>query len=451
MKASPTKTATTTKGPFWHPDAAERLRLLLPELVLSIVATTCLTVVVGYGEHMDVVTTVVAVGIGQILAQTMLYVCTYLAAKATATLIAWMLIALLLPAYSMLLLSVGVPSVYPNAGFAADMGIILGSILFYLTRTRVTFVLLAVEMIFLTGEISQHTEALALHAIGTAALAAVFVLRSSAMRITMHDLPEQYTDVSGDEAHAPLGTNGQTVTLAAAVAALCLAMSLASTTVFEHWSSVTSSATSSQVESVGSGQAVTSGSSDADAGTSGQGGELDTSGTDGLAPLENEPSTTVGNTGSTQGKPHDTGLRWPLVLLLLLLMAVSPFPIRLLLREHTKRAIRGEKQEADQVAGIYVGIISRLESAGIVRGEAETPREFLARREQALEELTTPVGLGPDAWTTLTDVHERARYAGLNPTEEELETCWNLYDALPRCIRTKMGWQRYLTSAFWKM
>lgn len=451
MKASPNKPTTTNNGSFWHPDAVERLHLLLPELVLSIIATTCLTIVVGYGDDTNAVAAVVVMGIAQILTQALLYVCTYLAAKATATLLAWMLIVLLMVSYDMLLSFIGVSSVYPDAEFAASLGVILGPILFYLTRIRVGFVTLALEMIFLAEEISQQTGALAFHAVGTAALAALFVMRSSATRITMHDPPVQRIGNDNNEGRNSLGASGQIAALATAAAALCLTLSLAGTAIFVRWSAAASTATGSQTESTEDGQTVTTSSPVTDAGVGGQDGELDLGGSDSSVHVENDPSTTVESTNDTQSKPHDTVFHWPLFLLLLLLMAVSPFPIRLLLREHTKRAIQSEKRETDRVAGIYVGIISRLESAGIVRDEAETPREFLARREQDLEELTAPVGLGLTEWTTLTDIHERARYAGLNPTEEELETCWALYDALPICIRTKIGWQRYLTSAFWKM
>lgn len=450
MKASPNKPTTTNNGSFWHPDAAERLHLLLPELVLSIIATTCLTIVVGYGDDTNAMAAVVVMGIAQILTQAMLYVCTYLAAKATATLLAWALIVLLMVSYDMLLLFMGVPGVYPDAEFAASLGVILGPILFYLTRTRVGFVTLALEMIFLAEEISQQTGALAFHAVGTAALAALFVMRSSAARITMHDQPEQRIGNDNNEGRNPLGASRQIAALATAAMALCLALSLAGTAIFVRWSAAASNTTGSQTESAEDEQTVTTSSPVTDAGVGGQGGELDLGGSDSSVHVENDPSTTAAS-GSTQSNPHEAVFRWPLVLLLLLLMAISPFPIRLLLRGHTKRAIQSEKRETERVAGIYVGIISRLESVGIVRDEAETPREFLARREQDLEELTAPAGLDLTTWTTLTDVHERARYAELNPTEEELETCWALYDALPTCIRTKMGWQRYLTSAFWKM
>ena len=74
MKASPNKPTTTNNGSFWHPDAVERLHLLLPELVLSIIATTCLTIVVGYGDDTNAVAAVVVMGIAQILTQALLYV-----------------------------------------------------------------------------------------------------------------------------------------------------------------------------------------------------------------------------------------------------------------------------------------------------------------------------------------------------------------------------------------
>ena len=68
-----------------------------------------------------------------------------------------------------------------------------------------------------------------------------------------------------------------------------------------------------------------------------------------------------------------------------------------------------------------------------------------------LEEFTAPAGIGFDAWTALTDTYEKARYAGLDPTPAELETCWRIYDALPACAREAVGRRAYLIGPFWRM
>lgn len=97
------------------------------------------------------------------------------------------------------------------------------------------------------------------------------------------------------------------------------------------------------------------------------------------------------------------------------------------------------------------GCVSRLGAAGIVRDEAETPWEFLVLNEEELERLTEPAGIGRDEWALLTDAYERARYAGVGPSESELATCLRIYDALPGCTRRMIGWYGYLTDAFWRM
>ena len=92
-----------------------------------------------------------------------------------------------------------------------------------------------------------------------------------------------------------------------------------------------------------------------------------------------------------------------------------------------------------------------MDAVGIARNEAETPYEFLSAHEDELVELTAPAGMGLDEWMVLTDAYEKVRYAGLDPTEAELETCWRLYDALPGCARQALGWHHYLIGAFWNM
>ena len=116
-----------------------------------------------------------------------------------------------------------------------------------------------------------------------------------------------------------------------------------------------------------------------------------------------------------------------------------------------RQSIRHERTGADRVARLYQAIVDRLAVAGVVRDESDTPQEFLVLHGDELTDLTASAGLGNEAWEALTDAYQKARYAGDDPTSQELETSWQLYDALPGCLRRKVGWRRYLLEAFWRL
>ena len=68
-----------TKKPVWQSDASARWLALLPELVLSIVATTCMSVLLCYPDVEDFGLLVVAMLATQVYVQVVLYACTYIA------------------------------------------------------------------------------------------------------------------------------------------------------------------------------------------------------------------------------------------------------------------------------------------------------------------------------------------------------------------------------------
>ena len=72
------KQARALQGPFWHTNARERLRALLPELLVSIVAMTCFTSVMTLGDDAIPVSVVITSGIMQLIVQGILYGFTYL-------------------------------------------------------------------------------------------------------------------------------------------------------------------------------------------------------------------------------------------------------------------------------------------------------------------------------------------------------------------------------------
>jgi len=155
----PTRLARTHASleSLWLPDARERFRALLPELLLFVLAATCMSVFMSYREGASVVTLAVAAALTQIYTQGALYVCTYLMHDDPGVNIAWML---MLPggilASEAILGFTGMASLNDGAlTYACPTSILLGAALFYVTRLRGTFVLLVTELLLLADAVDE--------------------------------------------------------------------------------------------------------------------------------------------------------------------------------------------------------------------------------------------------------------------------------------------------------
>lgn len=437
MMSSRLRKARNKRGPLWRPNARERFRALLPELLLSILAVTCISIVMSYHEGDSVATLVIAASLTQIYVQGTLYTCTYLMEEDPGVNIAWML---MLPGGIMVSEAIlgftGLASLYGNSLiYACPLSILVGTVFFYAARLRWTFIVFAVEMLFyinLADELVAHEASLLfVHIACIFATTALFVMRISATRITMSDDEERAiaeTVSIGEWPSHALGIYGQIAAFVVAVGLFCLTVAFAATPA--AWRGLVANGTGSSEPVETTSPTLT------DSPT-----ETETSQTESAA--ETDSPTVTEPDGAVAGNLPTSLLLLALPVLLVLLHPLKRGAIRFLLQR--------ERQATDRAAKIYLRILSRLDAVGISRNEAETPYEFLSSHEDELVELTAPAGMGLDEWMVLTDTYEKVRYAGLDPTEAELETCWRLYDALPGCARQALGWRRYLIGAFWNM
>ena len=146
MMSGRLRKARNTRGPLWRPDVRERFRALLPELLLSILAVTCISIVMSYHEGDGVATLVIAASLTQIYVQGTLYTCTYLMEEDPGVNIAWML---MLPGgiivSEAILGFTGLTSLYGNSLiYACPLSILVGTVFFYAARLRWTFIVFAV-------------------------------------------------------------------------------------------------------------------------------------------------------------------------------------------------------------------------------------------------------------------------------------------------------------------
>lgn len=436
----PSRTRPAGDRPFWHGDASERMRALLPELLVSIVATGCLSAVTSYTGDAGPMLLLIVLTIVQIFVQGTLYVFTYLGRDERSVLAG----ALLMPMVSTTLIMVvpffGALSIGEELMFGIVISIVMGETLFWLTRTVPGFVLLIVEVIVLSGEVSQVSDMALIHVVGLCALMALYVMRRSATRITrsFDAGARQATDAASKETSPRRNLFVQVALLCVLIAALCAALGLGEAARVGYFAGEGTVATS---------QAAT---------------EVDPEQTDEPAEDSLPASASEAQVDETQmpadeqvhsDAPEQRGssLAAPLLLVVLLAMLAAPLAACLLKRRLTRRSLEREQDLGDRAARIYLAVLGRLKAAGIRRGEDETPRDFLVLYEEELVELTAPASIGIDDWAALTSVYVRARYAGLEPTSDELDTCWRIYDALPACARASLGWRRYFMGAFWHM
>ncbi len=441
--------ASVPKEPFWRSDARARFLAFLPELVLSVVAATCMSILVCFADDPNTGALAVKMALTQVYVQAVLYVFTYLTRDAKKSHAGWVIVAASFYADLMLPLSFSGSS--GSVDYTVSIAIMLGSIQFYLSRPRWGCVLLAVELVSIVASSSIAVELLGVTLIGFGSFLALYVMRGSAKRITMSFYEWENLGRGGDdEAARPLlqRTNAQVAAIGLAAGAICLAVSLVGVAVLGHSfeSSDASSGSAAEVVEEG-GSSENRPDVDADA----VGGTQD----DGAAAMTNDedasPAVGSAREGAGRQEPHGAIPAGLIAVLLLLSLAVLSPLAKLLQRTLARRAIEREPREIDRVAKVYLGIIERLSVAGIVRRDAETPDEFLALHAEELDELTAWTGVDFKGWAALTNAYENARYADRGPTELELETAWKLYDAMPACARRKLGWARYLVSAFWRM
>jgi len=446
--------------PLWHEDARERLRVLLPELTVSIVGSACLSAIVMQSDHTTIATCLLVACVTQVVAQTLLYVCTYLTNPARNLAFAMPFVfAFIVPVVQTASYAFGPSGATTDVSFfGASMSMIMGMLLFYFTRTRPSFVFLALEVLILGSLIDDLTSALPLHFAGIAAYTALYVIRNSATRITLDDIPvSRESDLDADENERPsLGIYGQVAAVGAVIGALCLATALCGNLVVSRARHMGDNVTS---QTTGTGQAAdanqtTDPGQAADADQTADTGQEKPSGTPTSSTQQGEQA--LGEDGGPTADPtaQDVSAPWvrgALLALAVIAMLALPFGVKLLLRAWARRSLQREQEPAVRAAHIYLAILSRLGAVGIERDETMTPLEFLAANERDIVELTKPAGLDENEWITLTDVYEKARYASLDPTEDELEACWRIYDALPACAREALGLRRYLLDPFWRM
>lgn len=446
MKAAHTKRTPMAQGPFWRPDARERLRAFLPEFMLSVVATTCTLVVMEFLGDANLFEAVILYAICQIVVQGALYVLTYLSEKPEIANMVMLFAISGTPMLSAVALPFGIEGVSAeHVGFGLATSAMMGMMVFYLTRTRVTFYLLLLEVLVISDAIRVDSSMLIPHLVGLSAYIALYIVRRSPARMSIGFDARSQVVTHNDDASGKLPLSWQAALLAAVVGTLCLTLSLGTGWSVNWWRN--------RADDTGTiNQTVDVESRDDTQTVEIEHGEGPSEGTvtddPGEVPEEHVGSTTqAGSTGTHSQSPLGPLLALVVVLALLGL----PFAVRLLTRRWTRLSILRETRSADRAARVYLAILSRLKALGIERDKGETPREFLILYEDELAAATASAEIGADEWAMVTDVYEKARYAELDVTEAELDACWRIYDALPGCARHSYGWLRYLAGPFWLM
>ncbi len=437
--------SATIKRPFWRSDSLERIKVFLPELVLSTLSFTCLTATISTPDGSDPGAIFVLALIAQTLTQCAIYAWTYLTTNESLQFSGWLVFPFLITMITLpvvFIRSMGIVS--EDVVLALYVTSYAGVILFYSTRVRGVFIFLLMEILSVYTTVDLHGFALVLQLLGIAALVALFVVRSSAARITV-TYREDAATTEKDGRRPRLSSPVLAAIVAAAIVGLCLSTAVTSFGVVRRWQAAhgaPSPQASEQVTNEGLGE-----QNSYDAAGEAQGESADTTPQEGLGEQPTSQDATPAS------KPNDTSsalsstIIGAIALAVLVALAVLPFSGRILRRWRVGR----RSGNADRVARVYLATLGRLNAAEIERSEEETPREFLEGHEAELEGLTALAGFGIDSWETLTNTYEKARYAEEDITDAELEECLQLYRALPKCIRTTIGWRRYLLGPFWHM
>lgn len=426
--------APKVREPLWREDARERLVALLPELSVSVVAFSCFAVVVNFSGEESILSLMVMAVVVQVLVQAIMYASTYLCANFRLATAGWMFA--ILGAYGLGFLFAGMGSfgVVSSASEVLPMvTAMFGIMLFCLTRVRWLFVALVLEVLALADVVGDQGALLAVHLVGACALAALYVMRSSATRITTAEGAGELAVASREDGQKERSMHGRVALFAVAVASIGLVVALVGSLVLWRGEgtglpadSVPNTMSQSQSQP-GADQSANPGASQGEVSSAQQGAQTEASPTQ----------------EARQGFPWG-----PVIALALVLLPFVAREARLL---HARSLIEGEPRLADRVARLYVGIVSRLDAVGIAREASSTPTEFLYAHAEELAAVATDMGFDESVWEALTDAYEKARYAGLDPAPAELQTCWRLYDALPAYVRKTLGLRRYLAGPFWRM
>lgn len=448
---------STQNGSLVREDWRERLLVLLPELALMVVATTCMGTILVHDGKSSVLAPLAAIFIAQLFMQTLMYALVYLTTNMNVATPEAALVSAMVPVLIMMFGERSGDALAQRMEFAVPVAMMAGSLLFACTRLRGTFVLLLLSVITLTEGVDQAEGGLLIHLLGIAALMAVFVLRFSATHISWDYQATGAVDGKLETARS-LPVFVQVAAMSVLVGMLCLAATVAVMPLVRLGGNANTSQTTVATSSEGNGTRL------GEQRATGEGELQD------IPPLTADPTSVEHDEEAREpdaaerdeanaaesasgGQPYEVLQSAAYTLMGLLMMAAIalPVPLNLLRRRLARRAIEQEPLVVDRVGRLYLGIVARLEAAGVPRDEAQTPLEFLDRHAGQLAEFTAPAGCTVDDWFTLTEAYERARYGGIDPTPSELDACWRLYDALPRCARMRRGLLRYLTSTFWRM
>jgi hypothetical protein len=449
MKAKRSNNAYVARGPFWLPDAHERFKALLPELLLSIVATSSALTVMMYSDGANIGNNALLAIVIQTLLQSMFYILTYLTSNPGMTSLLAIFGTSLLSLFPMMTFG-NAPANSPGLGVGASIYMLtsFGAVLFYLTRLRGTLIYVLMSVAVLGSAFIESDSPIAIfHLVSTAAYMAIFIIRSSPSRITVSSFPlnRPATHEVDKKRHLPVPVQAMLLAAGVSILSLLLAIGIGWR---QGWSrSVDTSGSFETTVDIEHEDRVTPVD-----GTTGEGGHEGTA-LEGLEELAAEGGETTpaasGTSSARSGLPRALWAAIAVVAVMALL--VLPFAIRLLLRKRTRRSIEGEASPADRAARIYLKILSRLGALGIERSEDETPHEFLVLHAKDLLAISEVAGLDENCWQTITSVYEKARYAGLDATEAEIDACWQVFDALPAYARLSMGWPGYLAGLFWLM
>lgn len=99
----------------------------------------------------------------------------------------------------------------------------------------------------------------------------------------------------------------------------------------------------------------------------------------------------------------------------------------------------------DQVGALYTRLVRNFGKLGYGKAAGQTPAEYAQANGERLA-IFSQEGYG---WAALTELYERCHYGAAEPTNNELEQAWRLYDGqFARVVRVK-GRFAYCFSYFW--
>ena len=153
--------AAAPRPPLWRADAAERLRALLPEMALLVVTATCFSIAISLDGATNLLALCVKMAVCQLIVQTVMYAFTYLSED--RRMVSLGPIIVLLASYVVSALPSFRTASVGGYDFATFMAMYLGVVEFCVTRLRVTFVFLLIELVVLIGEVAEWGPLMALH------------------------------------------------------------------------------------------------------------------------------------------------------------------------------------------------------------------------------------------------------------------------------------------------